>query len=175
MAVETPAPRVRSVTLALLAVAVVAAAALGSEPLHCQPIPVEPPGESSCDDGTMVMCASPTPICHDPEILAVQNGCETCVLPQTCRPWGIAGCASDRDCALDERCDPCGVSSCPACFDCVAACMLHGCPTEDEVWCNCVRPDCEGGAVAVVRDGCWVCVGLGACAPMGETNACGAP
>ncbi len=35
--------------------------------------------------------------------------------------------------------------------------------TEDEAWCDMVRPECGPGGVGVVRDGCWVCVDMATC------------
>lgn len=125
-----------------------------------------PPRDAHCDDGTEPLCDRIPPVCGPHEILAWQDDCYVCVNPATCVPWGQPGCESDRDCPVDAYCNDCATGSCPMCLDCVAGCMEHGCPTEPEPRCNAVRPDCEGGAVAVVRDGCWVCVGLNACAPM---------
>ena len=122
--------------------------------------------DTACDDGTMPECPMPAPECDADEILAWHNGCHRCVNPDTCLPWGEPECAGDADCPPAEVCDPCGSSSCPVCADCVSACRAHGCETEPEPACDMVRPECGVGGVAVVREGCWVCVGLNACEPL---------
>jgi hypothetical protein len=124
--------------------------------------------DSSCDDGKPLACRRPIPICKDFEILAYQEGCYACVNPVSCKPWGVPGCASDTGCAPEDHCDDCATSSGPDLDDCVAACLPHGCETEHEVACNCIRPECGQGQVAVVVDGCWQCVGLNACQPTGQ-------
>jgi hypothetical protein len=111
-----------------------------------------------CDDGTTPTCEMVPPNCESYEILAHQNDCYVCVNPDTCEPWGGTACNGDADCGEGQWCDPCGSSSCPMCDDCVPACLPHGCPTESEAMCYMVRPECEAGEVAVVQDGCWVCV-----------------
>lgn len=77
----------------------------------------------SCDDGSEVLCDMVEPECEAHEVVAVQGGCYVCVNPDTCAPWGVPGCESDRDCPRGERCDECGSSSCPFCEDCVPACV----------------------------------------------------
>lgn len=114
--------------------------------------------DEQCDDGTAPLCNMLPPDCLEDEILAHQDSCYVCVNPATCHPWGEPGCAADADCAPEDACDPCGTSSCIDCDDCMAACMPHGCPTESEPMCYMLRPECEAGEVAVVADGCWVCV-----------------
>jgi hypothetical protein len=52
------------------------------------------------------------------------------------------------------------------CEDCVPACVPHGCPTEDVVLCDMVRPDCGEYGVAVVENDCWVCVHIDTCEPI---------
>lgn len=103
------------------------------------------------------------PVCGELEILAFQQSCYICVNPATCRPWGIPGCERDAECDIIDYCNPCGTSSCPYCEDCVPACTPHGCPTETVLTCLMERPDCEDDGVAVVEDGCWLCVDLGSC------------
>ncbi|RJO68943.1 MAG: hypothetical protein C4523_06630 [Myxococcales bacterium] len=134
--------------------------------------PADPGHDSRCDDGTTPLCDRIPPVCRDYEILAYQDHCYQCVNPGTCAPWGEPGCLSDTSCRPDEWCNECGTASCPDCLDCVAACVAHGCPTEPEPLCNMIRPDCGGGATSVVRDGCWVCVGLDACAPFEHDPRC---
>lgn len=124
--------------------------------------------DASCDDGTEALCDMIPPVCDEYEILAVQDYCWVCVNPDTCHPWGEPGCESDYDCAPEEYCDPCGTSSCPICEDCVPACAPHGCPTEQDLMCWCARPDCDPDGVAVIDDGCWICVYLQTCEPTGE-------
>lgn len=123
--------------------------------------------DTRCDEGDL-LCDSLPPTCGDLEVAAIQDGCWACVNAITCRPWGEAGCETDQTCAPTERCDPCATGSCPFCEDCVAGCVVHGCPTETALTCRCARPDCGDGAVAVVRDGCWVCVTLGSCSTVRE-------
>jgi len=122
-----------------------------------------------CGDGSPVLCDMAEPQCADHEILAVQDYCYRCVNPDTCEPWGTPECLIDADCADEERCDECGTSSCPACLDCVAGCQPHGCTTETNPYERTLRPQCEQGATAVLLDGAWHCVGLGACAPVRDS------
>lgn len=122
--------------------------------------------DTRCDDGTMPLCPMAEPECEALEILAIQGNCYQCVNPNTCRPWGEAGCETSYECAAEDYCNPCGTSSCPACEDCVQACTPHGCPTEPEALCDMIRPECPDGGASVIMNGCWVCVGLDACQPL---------
>jgi hypothetical protein len=128
------------------------------------------PQDGVCDDGSQLVCAMAAPTCEEWETLAIIDGCYLCVNEATCRPWGEPECGSDVDCSPSEYCDPCGSSSCPNCRDCVAACVAHGCETQDAATCEMVRPDCGEGKVAVVADGCWTCVDLQTCAPARDTH-----
>ncbi len=132
----------------------------------CEPEDVR---DDHCDDGSQLMCDEVAG-CNEWEISAIQLTCWVCVDPETCRPWGEPGCTSDGDCAPDRYCDPCARGSCPGCEDCVPDCLPHGCETETEPICNMLRPDCEPGQVAVVRDGCWVCVDRLTCQPARDTS-----
>lgn len=123
----------------------------------------DPIRDARCDDGTQPICPDAPPQCESWEILAYQEYCYACVNPQTCHPWGEAGCESDQDCSPEQYCDRCGSSSCLGCKDCVPACIDHGCPTETLLLCYGVRPDCDPGQVAVIEDGCWVCVDMNTC------------
>ena len=123
--------------------------------------------DTTCDDGSTVLCDGPTPVCEAHEILAVQMDCYLCVNPASCAPWGQAGCEDDAGCGPDETCDPCGTASCPDCDDCVFACRRHGCSTETELNCFCARPDCGLDAVSVIDQGCWICVDAQSCEPTG--------
>lgn len=76
-----------------------------------------------CDDASELICDMIPPACDEFEVLAIQNNCWVCVNPQTCLPWGEAGCTDDFDCPAGEVCDFCGTSSCPACDDCLPACV----------------------------------------------------
>ncbi|HOU54710.1 MAG TPA: hypothetical protein PLQ97_12340 [Myxococcota bacterium] len=125
-----------------------------------------PPRDVHCDDGTEPLCEMIPPRCNEWEILAYQNSCYVCVNPATCRPWGEPGCAGDADCRADQWCSPCGTSSCPLCDNCLPACVAHGCPTDPVADCAMVRPDCGQGAVAVIQNGCWVCVDRSTCLPV---------
>jgi len=120
-----------------------------------------------CHDGTMPVCPMPPPDCEDWEVLTVTGSCWSCLNLSTCMPWGEPGCAVDAECRVEEYCDPCASGSCPGCEDCVPGCADHGCPTETTVDCGMVRPECGDDGVAVARDGCWECVLLGSCEPMG--------
>ena len=124
--------------------------------------------DTTCDDGSIVLCDGPIPACEAHEILAVQMDCYVCVNPASCAPWGQAGCEDDAGCGPDETCDPCGTSSCPDCDDCVFACRRHGCSTEVELNCFCARPDCGFDAVSVIDLGCWICVDAQSCEPTGD-------
>ncbi len=119
--------------------------------------------DASCDDGTEPLCNRLPPICTEYEILAYQLNCYVCVNPATCKPWGEAGCKADVDCQASNWCSPCGTSSCPLCDNCLPACVTHGCATEAEPTCLDTRPDCGEDRVAVVRNGCWVCVDRWTC------------
>ena len=163
----------RVLTLAAVALVLLAVPLLAPTQPTCVPVPIEPPRDTSCDDGTPLECTLVQPDCGDQEIPAIQDGCWRCVNPETCLPWGVAECRSDLDCPPEEFCNPCGTSSCPVCRDCVAACTPHGCRTEPEPACNLLRPDCGEGQTAVVRDGCWVCVGLDSCSPVLPDVQCG--
>jgi len=123
----------------------------------------EPVRDDHCDDGTEPLCNMIPPVCAVDEILAHQNQCYVCVNPGTCQPWGEPGCAQDQDCGEADYCDPCASSSCPECDDCVAACAPHGCPTETDLLCFGIRPECGENGVAVIESGCWVCKDLQTC------------
>ncbi len=82
----------------------------------------------------------------------------------------VPSCETDGDCNPQSYCDPCASGSCPTCDDCVAGCLLHGCQTESVAACLTERPDCGSEAVAVIRDGCWVCVELSTCRPPRDTS-----
>lgn len=136
----------------------------------CEPVTGR---DERCDDGGALECHQARPECPDWEIASIQDGCWLCVNPETCRPWAEPGCAGDADCAPQQRCDDCARGSCPNCEDCVADCIDHGCSTQDydALTCAMPRPDCNQG-VAVIREGCWVCVGLDACAPIERDTHC---
>lgn len=121
--------------------------------------------DASCDDGEPIACPQAEPECEPGSIPAARDGCWACVDPETCRPWGEPGCATDADCPADAWCDDCAHGSCPACEDCVADCRPHGCPTDPEPACDEARPVCGPAGVAVVADGCWICVDRATCEP----------
>jgi hypothetical protein len=77
-------------------------------------------------------------------------------------------CSGDLECDLNEYCGGC-ISSCDGCDDCRFACQPLTCASEDVLTCRCARPEC-GAAVAVVRDGCWVCVDPVTCEPVEDTG-----
>lgn len=158
------------VVLSALGAVLLALPLLGPGDFQCRPIPVEPPRDTHCDDGTEPICLMVPPACEDYEILAYQNHCYECVNPDTCVPWGEPECRHDAECGVEEWCNPCGTGSCPFCEDCVAACTPHGCPTEPSPDCDAIRPDCAEGQVAVVRGGCWLCVGLDSCEPVRDEH-----
>jgi hypothetical protein len=126
--------------------------------------------DTTCDDGSQLVCAQVEPDCGAGAIAAIQNGCWECVDPDTCEAPAPQRCSHDSQCAADQWCNPCGASSCPMCTDCVAVCEAHGCETENEAQCEMVRPDCEGDQVSVVQDGCWVCVDRLSCEPARPTH-----
>ncbi len=80
--------------------------------------------------------------------------------------FGCPGCATSRDCAPGAYCDGCAHGSCPACDDCVADCQPTACRTEERPTCRALRPECQDDEVAVVRNGCWVCVNRSTCEPI---------
>jgi hypothetical protein len=121
-----------------------------------------------CHDGSTPVCLMPVPECAPYEVLTVVDGCYACLNVETCAPWGEPGCATSADCEPEETCDPCAHGSCPGCEDCVPGCVEHGCFTEDVLECAMIRPECEPGAVSVIRGGCWVCVDRTTCLPWGE-------
>ncbi|MBU1536986.1 hypothetical protein KKF84_16805 [Myxococcota bacterium] len=129
--------------------------------------------DPSCDDGTVPSCRMVEPVCAAPLILAYQDDCYLCVDPGTCEPPVLNNnnngnlCTGDVDCDADEWCNECGAASCPGCTDCVAVCQQHSCETEDQANCYMIRPECGYDGVAVVRDGCWVCVMRSNCEEMG--------
>ena len=126
-----------------------------------------------CDDGTEVRCKMLPPECESYEMLAVQKSCYACVNPATCVPWGEeTRCKNDMQCEPTHYCDPCATSSCPMCDDCVTACVPHGCRTESTLTCRCARPECGNEGVAVIRDGCWICLSIESCAPTGTGVRC---
>lgn len=86
-------------------------------------------------------------------------------------------CSSDADCGATEYCDGCATSSCPVCDDCVAGCVPHGCMSEREPICRAERPECGPDGIAIVRDGCWVCVDARTCEDLGpdDCRAAGCP
>ncbi len=68
-------------------------------------------------------------------------------------------CATDADCSAAQRCVPCDGPNCGG------LCQDHGCETQPQAACDAVRTDCGADQVAVVRDGCWVCVSIATCNP----------
>ncbi|MBW2702011.1 MAG: hypothetical protein JRF33_14435 [Deltaproteobacteria bacterium] len=132
---------------------------MGSPEVQCR--------DSSCDDGSVPICEMVPPVCEDWEILAYQNQCYACVNPATCKPWGVPGCGADMQCDFDEYCDFCASSSCPGCDDCIAGCVEHACGGDDPMTLMCMMPrlSCNHGQTAIIRNGCWLCVGLHTCQP----------
>lgn len=86
-------------------------------------------------------------------------------------------CESDAECGATEYCDSCAGSSCPGCDDCVSGCVAHMCPTEREPTCRAMRPECGEDGLAIVRDGCWVCVDARTCEDLrpDDCRAAGCP
>ena len=87
--------------------------------------------------------------------------------PEACERahYHCPGCSADFMCETNEYCDGCAHGSCPECDDCVADCVRHDCRTEERPTCRALRPDCGDAGVAVVRDGCWLCVDRRTCEP----------
>lgn len=78
------------------------------------------------------------------------------------------GCTSDLDCPESMYCNGCARGSCPACLDCAPDCVPNPCGHEGEPVCDESRPECGTSGVAIVKDGCWVCVDPNTC---GEISA----
>lgn len=76
---------------------------------------------------------------------------------------GGPGCNADLDCPESMYCNGCDRGSCPVCLDCQADCAPLPCGSEPEPACDAPKPECGEGGVAIVRDGCWVCVDPGSC------------
>jgi len=123
--------------------------------------------DTHCDDGSVPICLMIPPVCAEHELLAYQSSCYRCVNPATCAPWGEPGCRTDVDCPPEQYCADCVSGSWPNCEDCISGCRPHLCVSEPEAHCNMIRPVCDPGQTALVRDGCWVCVELATCAPPG--------
>ncbi len=80
--------------------------------------------DTSCDDGSTVVCDKDQMSCLSPEErLAIYEGCWECVSSFTCKPWGVPGCVVDDDCEGWETCNECAIGSCPGCLDCVPGCV----------------------------------------------------
>ncbi len=127
----------------------------GCAPHAC---PTEP--QPACDQGR--------PDCGEGALAVVRDGCWVCVDGMTCEddptPPPVR-CQVDAECPATDYCDPCAGSSCPECDDCLAGCLPHACETQPEAACDEGRPNCGDGNLAVVRDGCWVCVDRRTCRP----------
>lgn len=81
--------------------------------------------DTSCDDGSTVVCEKDELSCLSPEErLAIYEGCWECVSSFTCKPWGVPGCVTDDDCEGWETCNECAIGSCPGCLDCVPGCVV---------------------------------------------------
>ena len=106
-----------------------------------------------------------------------------------CDDWGhvgscaaAPGCRASDDCGVDDYCAFDGSRSCclpntdcDAEFPpCEGVCRRHPCESEENLLCFCIEPDCDPNGVAVIRDGCWICVDAATCAPSDELPAfCG--
>lgn len=121
----------------------------------CRPI--------ACDDGEPLTCDDELPLCRPGEQPALRGGCWACVDQVTCEVF--TPCEHDRECADHQHCDPCATSSCPECDDCIGACVTSPCESASAIGCSVARPDCAAGEVAVIQDGCWVCVNQTTCEP----------
>lgn len=120
------------------------------------------PPSSFCGDGSELECDQMMPLCETGSTPAIRFGCWECILDELC-PENIVFCGANEACAPNEMCVECATSSCPLCTDCVAACLPHGCASEEVILCNALRPDCGAGEVSIARDGCWLCVDQRTC------------
>ncbi len=85
------------------------------------------------------------------------------------------GCTSDVTCGVSGWCNPCARGSCPECDDCVQDCAPSRCATGEMPTCRAIRPECGETGVAIVVDGCWLCVDAYTCErlPAGDCRATG--
>lgn len=128
-----------------------------------------------CDDGSALTCRIAIPDCGIGEIVAVIDGCYACVNSVTCSRLtdglpGIGGtCSTDADCRASEQCQRATTPGPPR-----SECTAHSCETEEAPVCRVARPGCGADGVAVVQDGCWVCVNAATCEPVEGTavSAC---
>lgn len=82
--------------------------------------------QTYCDDDSRADCTELAPECDATlEVLALRGGCWQCLNGITCKPWGEAGCETDKDCTGGALCFECATTSCPACSDCIPACLPH--------------------------------------------------
>jgi hypothetical protein len=81
-----------------------------------------------------------------------------------------AGCESDLECPEQMFCEGCARGSCPVCLDCRSDCRPLPCGHEGEPVCDESKPECGEGGVAIVKDGCWVCVDPNSCEEIGADD-----
>lgn len=128
-----------------------------------------------CETEREASCRMLRPTCGEREISVVRDGCWVCVNERTCEAPASTGptrCRGDAACAAGEYCDACGSSSCPECDDCIATCAPHLCDSESTLTCRCAQPECGEDGVAVIREGCWVCVDVRTCRAQTDRDAC---
>lgn len=127
-------------------------------------------GTRFCDDGSEINCQMGMPwYCElDTAIVALQDGCWTCVDPLSCLPPEAEDhCDSPNVCGTHADC-PLGYA-CTAMLSCNnaewGACEPHQCPTQSiEAHKEGLPPDC-GQGVLTINDGYWLCVDIVSCLP----------
>lgn len=143
--------------------------------------PMDAVGEGFCDlalgvvwDGASCVSISGCS-CSGADCGRLHSSLEACeAVTAMCTSMG--GCTTDLECGNASWCDPCAHGSCPACADCVQDCAPSPCATGEAPTCRLRRPEC-GDGVAIVRDGCWVCVDAHSCEPFapGDCRETGCP
>ncbi|NUN15015.1 MAG: hypothetical protein HUU55_15405 [Myxococcales bacterium] len=138
----------------------------------CQCVP------GKCDDGTSVLCDVIPPECPFGTILAVQDGCFSCVDPDTCASTCEEGttydpklnaCCPDAIFVADCYCPGMDIVStevmdekgCLLGYGC--ECIPNQCGDGTELLCDMLPPDCPAGTILTVQNHCFECVDPGTC------------
>jgi hypothetical protein len=137
--------------------------------------------EDGCCDDTNLTCDRPAPSCKRGSELAIQDGCWTCVDPDTCElPCGegeawdpqVGECCPEAiyiaDCWCDEGWTYNGYEDrdekgCLLGYAC--ECLPPSCDDGSEVMCAMAPPTCAPGLIAAEKRGCWECVDPTTCEP----------
>jgi hypothetical protein len=115
------------------------------------------------------------------------DGCRPADVDVPSLPVCVGTCAAETPCEYDAQCqqdEECVFDQLGGCClpdqvclaiyaPCQGRCAPHGCATEPQLACFCVRPDCANLGVAVIRNGCWVCVDRTTCEPLPAGGGCG--